>query len=123
MEQSFVGFPIRDDPVRHARKAPGRRGMGFSAAISPAHRWRWPARHASREEWGALAGLCRDHPGTTLEFLPGPSAFTNEICELMTDLSLAADRPLNWKVLAADASKRRASRSDYIRARHGGRSR
>jgi N-acyl-D-aspartate/D-glutamate deacylase len=101
-------------------------GMGFSTAISPAHNdgdgQPVPSRHASREELVALAGVCRDHPGTSLEFLPGPAAFTDEVCELMTDLSLAANRPLNWNVLAADASDaegvaERLAASDHARAR------
>lgn len=83
-------------------------GMGFSTAVSPAHNdgdgRPVPSRHASREELVELAGVCRDHPGTSLEFLPGPTAFTEEVRQLMTDLSLAANRPLNWNVLAADAA-------------------
>ena len=101
-------------------------GLGFSTAISPAHNdgdgQPVPSRHASREELVALAGVCRDHPGTSLEFLPGPAAFTDEVCKLMTDLSLAANRPLNWNVLAADASDaegvaERLAASDHARAR------
>jgi N-acyl-D-aspartate/D-glutamate deacylase len=101
-------------------------GMGFSTAVSPAHNdgdgRPVPSRHASREELVALAGVCRDHPGTSLEFLPGPAAFTDEIRELMTDLSLAANRALNWNVLSADASDAegvagRLAASDYARER------
>jgi N-acyl-D-aspartate/D-glutamate deacylase len=101
-------------------------GMGFSTAVSPAHNdgdgRPVPSRHASREELVALAGVCRDHPGTSLEFLPGPAAFTDEIRELMTDLSLAANRALNWNVLSADAADAegvagRLAASDYARER------
>ncbi len=101
-------------------------GMGFSTGISPSHNdgdgRPVPSRHASREELVALAGVCREHPGTTLEFLPGPQAFDDEVRQLMTDLSLAANRPLNWNVLAADAKdpegvEGRLSASDYARAR------
>jgi N-acyl-D-aspartate/D-glutamate deacylase len=101
-------------------------GMGFSTAVSPAHNdgdgQPVPSRHASREELVGLAGVCRDHPGTSLEFLPGPAAFTDEIRALMTDLSLAANRPLNWNVLSADAADAegvagRLAASDYARER------
>jgi N-acyl-D-aspartate/D-glutamate deacylase len=103
-------------------------GMGFSTGIAPTHNdgdgKPVPSRHASREELVALAGVCRDHPGTTLEFLPGPQAFDDEVRQLMTDLSLAANRPLNWNVLAADAKDvedvaGRLAASDYARARGG----
>lgn len=101
-------------------------GMGFSTAVSPAHNdgdgQPVPSRHASREELVGLAGVCRDHPGTSLEFLPGPAAFTDEIRGLMTDLSLAANRPLNWNVLSADAADAegvagRLAASDHARER------
>ncbi len=107
-------------------KSLGEGGMGFSTAVSPAHNdgdgRPVPSRHANRDELVALAGVCRDHPGTSLEFLPGPAAFTDEVRELMTDLSLAANRPLNWNVLAADASDAegvagRLAASDHARER------
>ena len=73
-------------------------GMGFSSTISPTHNdgegKPVPSRHASREELIALAGAVRDHPGTTVEFLPGIGAFDEEKMQLMTDVSLAANRPV-----------------------------
>ncbi|MGI9324767.1 MAG: N-acyl-D-amino-acid deacylase family protein [Pseudomonadales bacterium] len=79
--------------------------MGFSSTISPTHNdadgQPVPSRHASREELVALAGVCREYPGTSLEFLPGVGFFSDEIKQLMSDLSTAAQRPLNWNVLAA----------------------
>jgi N-acyl-D-aspartate/D-glutamate deacylase len=57
-----------------------------------------------------------------LEFLPGVGAFTDDQKQLMTDLSLAAQRALNWNVLAPSAGNRemvdaQLSASDYARER------
>jgi N-acyl-D-aspartate/D-glutamate deacylase len=48
-----------------------------------------------------LASCVRDHAGTQLELIiPGClNGFTDDEVELMADLSLAAQRPLNWNVL------------------------
>jgi N-acyl-D-aspartate/D-glutamate deacylase len=80
--------------------------LGFSSTISNTHNdaegQPVPSRHASREELLALAGVVRGYPGTTLEFLPGVPPFSAQQKELMVELSLAAQRPLNWNVLAAN---------------------
>src|SRR6185503_862965 len=52
----------------------------------------------------ALCGEVRQHPGTTLEFIPragGPSS--PELHDLLTRMSLAANRPINWNVLVINA--------------------
>ena len=101
-------------------------GMGFSSTISPTHNDAdgkpVPSRHASREEMIALARVVRDYPGTLLEFLPGIGAFTDEQKQLMTDLSLAAQRSLNWNVLApatggSELAEAQLSATDYARER------
>ena len=53
----------------------------------------------------ALAGALRAHPGTTLEFIPTVGPIPAERMELMADMSLAADRPLNWNLLGSLASE------------------
>ena len=63
-----------------------------------------PSRAASFEELVALAGAVRSHPGTTLEFIPTVGPIPGERMELMADMSLAADRPLNWNLLGSLAS-------------------
>ena len=100
--------------------------MGFSSTISPTHNdadgQPVPSRHASRDEIVALAGICRDYPGTSLEFLPGVGRFPQDTMQLMSDMSTAAARPLNWNVLAAgDAGvmENQLSASDFAR-RNGG---
>ena len=101
-------------------------GLGFSSTISPTHNdgdgQPVPSRHASREEMLALARAVRDFPGTTIEFLPGIGIFDDEKKALMTDISLAANRPLNWNVLAPAAGNQemveaQLSASDYARER------
>jgi N-acyl-D-aspartate/D-glutamate deacylase len=101
-------------------------GLGFSTTISPTHNdgdgMPVPSRHASREELIALAGAVREHAGTTIEFLPGIGAFDDDKKQLMTDVSLAANRPVNWNVLAPTAAnpqlvEDQLSASDYARER------
>jgi N-acyl-D-aspartate/D-glutamate deacylase len=119
--------PAELDAMRELLAASLREGgLGFSSTISPTHNdgegQPVPSRHASRAELIALARVVRDFPGTTLEFLPGISVFSDEQKALMTDLSLAANRPLNWNVLAPSASngdyvEAQLSATDYARAR------
>ena len=101
-------------------------GMGFSTTISPTHNdgegRPVPSRHASREELVELARMCRDRPGTTLEFLPGIGPHSDESRDLMVDVSLAANRPVNWNVMAVSAGneemqQQQLSTTDYARAR------
>lgn len=101
-------------------------GMGFSSSVSVAHNdgdnRPVPSRHASREEFIALARAIRDVAGTTLELAPDFEESGEEQHQLMTDLSLAANRPLNWNALfvSADMEEQIAdqlSASDYARER------
>ena len=58
-----------------------------------------PARSASIDELIAMAAVLRDHAGTILEFIPAIGEISRDRMELMTELSLAANRPLNWNLL------------------------
>lgn len=100
--------------------------MGFSSTISATHNdadgQPVPSRHASREEMVAMAGVCRDYAGTSLEFLPAVGRFSNDIIQLMSDLSVAANRPLNWNALNAGEPAlmdNQLSASDIARANGG----
>jgi N-acyl-D-aspartate/D-glutamate deacylase len=64
-----------------------------------------PSRSATFAEFVALAGVLRRHPGTTLEFIPTVGPIPEDRMQLMADMSLAADRPLNWNLLGSLASE------------------
>ena len=76
-------------------------GMGFSSTWSTSHNDHngvpVPSRHASRDEVIALCRVVSEFPGTTVDFIPG--RFSDDVFELMADMSVAADRPLNWNLL------------------------
>jgi N-acyl-D-aspartate/D-glutamate deacylase len=100
-------------------------GMGFSSTISKTHNdaegQPVPSRHASKDEMLTLARQVRDFPGTTIEFLPGVGWGQDEK-EYMADLSLAANRPVNWNVLApttmsADMVEHQLDATNVARAR------
>ncbi len=83
--------------------------MGFSTSTAPTHndgaQQPVPSRAAGREEILALAGAVRRHAGTTLEVILAGclKGFTDDEVELMTAMSLAANRPVNWNVLGVNA--------------------
>jgi N-acyl-D-aspartate/D-glutamate deacylase len=99
--------------------------LGFSSAMgdvefdadgNPA-----PSRAASPEEFFALAGACREHEGTILEFIPAMGEISEARMDLMTGMSLAAGRPLNWNLLgsfsATEVFEQQLSATDHARAR------
>ena len=103
--------------------------LGFSSTISATHNDGdgnpVPSRWADNAELIALARVVRDYPGTGLEFLPGVD-FDPGVPDLITALSLAGQRPVNWNALAVSGAKNAAERaesqlalSDYARARGG----
>ena len=83
--------------------------LGFSSSLGEGHLdgdgHPVPSSAAAPEEFVALAGALRNHPGTTLEFIPVIGPIPGDRMELMAAMSLAADRPLNWNLLGSLASE------------------
>lgn len=103
--------------------------LGFSSTIAATHNDGdgnpVPSRWATHAEIVALARVVRDYEGTGIEFLPGID-FEEGIPELITEISLASQRPVNWNALAItgrpDAAEKAESQlavSDFARARGG----
>ncbi|HEY2300822.1 MAG TPA: amidohydrolase family protein [Acidimicrobiales bacterium] len=93
--------------VLHESLAAG--GLGFSTSQSTTHsdgdgrpvasRW------ATRDELIALCTATGQHAGTTLEAIVSGclDGFSDDEVTLLSDMSIAARRPLNWNVLTVDA--------------------
>jgi N-acyl-D-aspartate/D-glutamate deacylase len=103
--------------------------MGFSTTVSNTHNDGdgnpVPSRWAEHSEIVALAGVVKDHEGTGLELLPDLE-FGPGMPELLADVSIAGNRPVNWNVLGVsnrpDAEAmvaRRLAVSDFARERGG----
>jgi len=101
-------------------------GLGFSSSHAATHNDAngdpVPSRSATAEELIALAKVTGEHPGTTLEFIPAVGSFDESHISLMTEMSLAANRPLNWNVLVPSAARAEAAwtmlaASDYAAER------
>jgi N-acyl-D-aspartate/D-glutamate deacylase len=133
MGEAAVGEKADDDQLEamvrllHESLAAG--ALGFSSSHAPTHNddsgQPVPSRFATREEMLALTAAVREHPGTTLEFIPTVGAFNDEHKDLMASMSRTANRPLNWNLLAVNSSRpddheHQLSASDYA-AQHGGR--
>jgi N-acyl-D-aspartate/D-glutamate deacylase len=77
--------------------------FGFSSSTSSTHNdaegHPVPSRHASPDELIALARVCRDYPGTMIGLLPGVDRWSERELSLMTEMSAAAQRALNWNAL------------------------
>ena len=101
-------------------------GMGFSSSWATTHNDDQgdavPSRHATVDELLSLCKVVSAHPGTTLEFIPTIGLFEENDMDLMTRMSLAANRPLNWNVLqvnsrSGEVTANKLSASDYASER------
>ncbi len=103
--------------------------MGFSTTVSNTHNDGdgnpVPSRWAEHSEIVGLAGVVKDYEGTGLELLPDLE-FGPGMLELLADVSIAGNRPVNWNVLGVsgrpDAEAmvaRRLAVSDFARERGG----
>jgi N-acyl-D-aspartate/D-glutamate deacylase len=83
-------------------------GLGFSSSQSRTHSdgegRPITSRHADRREMLAFCEEVGAHEGTTLEYITNGclDSFSEEEVELMTAMSVTAQRPLNWNVLTVD---------------------
>jgi N-acyl-D-aspartate/D-glutamate deacylase len=82
--------------------------LGFSSSWARTHNGAdgrmVPSRYASKAEIVALCGTVGEHAGTSLEFIPMVGAFEPWAVELMTEMSVTAQRPLNWNVMLVNAA-------------------
>ena len=85
--------------------------LGFSTSQSYTHSDAdgrpVPSRWASREELIDLARTVSEFDGTTLEWVADgcTRGFSDDEITLMTEMSLAAQRPINWNVLTIDSAR------------------
>jgi len=101
--------------------------LGFSSTLSVTHNdpdgIPVPSRHASREEVLALYSVCSEFEGTIAELLPSLE-FDQETYEILTDASLAAQRPVNWNAIGTggrpgeqEANEHKLKATDYARSK------
>jgi N-acyl-D-aspartate/D-glutamate deacylase len=105
-------------------------GFGFTSSWAISHNDAngdpVPSRHAKPEELVHLSRVVGDYDGTNLEFIPTVGRFDESHYQLMTDMSVAANRPLNWNLIAVNLSPKqmeamevRLAASDFARERGG----
>jgi N-acyl-D-aspartate/D-glutamate deacylase len=84
-------------------------GLGFSSSLAATHHDNdgnpVPSRFAQHSELLALASVLRDKPGTFVALNPGITPFGDDDIELITDMALAAGRPLTWNALPIEAHR------------------
>jgi N-acyl-D-aspartate/D-glutamate deacylase len=102
--------------------------LGFSSTLSVTHNDPdgnpVPSRHASREEVLALYSVCSEFEGTIAELLPSLE-FDQATYDILTDASLAAQRPVNWNAVGTAgrgsdekaANEHKLKATDYARSK------
>jgi N-acyl-D-aspartate/D-glutamate deacylase len=134
MGERAVGEAARADDLaemeRLLRESLEGGGFGFTSSWAISHNDAngdpVPSRHATPEELVHLSRVAGDYEGTNLEFIPTVGRFDESHYQLMADMSVAANRPLNWNLIAVSLSPRqlemmetRLAASDYARQRGG----
>ena len=84
-------------------------GLGFSSSLAATHHDGGgdpvPSRFAQPAELLALARVLRDKPGTFVGLNPGITPFGDDDVALITDMALAAGRPLTWNALPIESNR------------------
>jgi N-acyl-D-aspartate/D-glutamate deacylase len=134
MGERAVGEPVTEADLvemeRLLRESLEAGAFGFTSSWATTHNDAngdpVPSRHASASELVRLSGVVGDYEGTNLEFIPTVGRFEESHFQLMTDMSVAANRPLNWNLIAVNLSPRqmenmenRLRASDFARERGG----
>jgi N-acyl-D-aspartate/D-glutamate deacylase len=93
-------------------------GLGFSSSIATSHNDGdgnpIPSRHASYDEIVALSAVAGEFEGTSLEFIPRVvDSFSEDQLDLLTRMSKAANRPLNWNVMMPNSARPDMYRSQF----------
>ena len=112
------------------RESIGEGGIGFSSSWASTHNdpngQPVPSRHASEHEMVELSRVCSEFDGTSLEFIPAVGRFSQDAIDLIARMSAAANRPLNWNLIAVSTSPKQIevmennlAASDYAKE-HGG---
>lgn len=133
MGERSVGEPASPDDLQEMKDLLAESieagGLGFSSSWAKTHNDAEgdavPSRHASEHELIELCSVLRDTEAVALEFIPTVERFDESVYQLLTDMSVAADRPLNWNVIfanarQADVIEEKLQASNYA-ARQGGR--
>jgi N-acyl-D-aspartate/D-glutamate deacylase len=103
-------------------------GLGFSTSYARTHNddeGNWvPSRYASTHELVELARVTGEFEGTGLTIIPQLGPFEQWAVDLMTDMSVAAQRPVNWNAMIVNAANLpdclgKLAAGDYARARGG----
>jgi N-acyl-D-aspartate/D-glutamate deacylase len=86
-------------------------GLGLSSSWGHAHRDAAgdpvPSRWADSDELIALAAVCRDFEGTSVEFIPNSRAGNfGETLDVMARMSTTSRRPVNWNAVPVSAAER-----------------
>ena len=133
MGERSVGEPASPDDLQEMKDLLAESieagGLGFSSSWAKTHNDAEgdavPSRHASEHELIELCSVLRDTEAVAVEFIPTVERFDESVYQLLTDMSVAADRPLNWNVIfanarQADVIEEKLQASNYA-ARQGGR--
>jgi len=121
MKDDAVGQEATAEQVAHMRamlkESIEAGGLGLSTSRSFTHN-DWdsqpvPSRWATEDEVIELCRETAEHPGTTLEWVADGCmhGFSEDEASLMTRMSLAGQRPLNWNVLTVDSARPEAYRN------------